>query len=117
MSFSSKVLPMSDQIPVSLHTANDIGGALSASLEQGGLILTEQQLGEDFFNLRTGLAGELFQKFVNYRARLAIVIPEPGKYGQRFAELAYEHRRHAAVRFFTSVEDAQRWIQIEIPQA
>ncbi|MDE2235039.1 MAG: DUF4180 domain-containing protein [Gammaproteobacteria bacterium] len=53
------------------------------------MILTAQQLGEDFFNLRTGLACELFQKCVNYRARLAIVIPDPGKYGQRFAELAY----------------------------
>jgi hypothetical protein len=31
------------------------------------------RLDERFFRLRTGLAGEIMQKFVNYRIRLAIV--------------------------------------------
>jgi hypothetical protein len=31
------------------------------------------RLDERFFHLRTGLAGEIMQKFVNYRIRLAIV--------------------------------------------
>jgi hypothetical protein len=31
------------------------------------------RLGERFFDLRTGVAGEIMQKFVNYRLRLAVV--------------------------------------------
>jgi hypothetical protein len=35
--------------------------------------LPASRLSDDFFELRTGLAGEIMQKFVNYRIRLAIV--------------------------------------------
>ncbi|NBE83243.1 DUF4180 domain-containing protein [Micromonospora rubida] len=31
------------------------------------------RLGEDFFSLGTGFAGEVMQKFVNYRLRLAVL--------------------------------------------
>ena len=39
----------------------------------GALALPKARLGEDFLKLRTGLAGAVIQKFVNYRVRLAIV--------------------------------------------
>jgi len=73
-------------------------------------VLTEEDLGPDFYDLKTGLAGELFQKVVNYRGRLAIVIRDPHAYGERFSELAYEHRRHAAVRFFEDQAQALQWL-------
>ena len=41
----------------------------SASL----VALPVERLHEDFFRLRTGVAGEFVQKFVTYRVRLAIV--------------------------------------------
>jgi hypothetical protein len=62
---------------VTLQSPKEISAALSVSLEHGGAVVTEQDLSPDFFNLRTGFAGELLQKFVNYRARLAIVLPDP----------------------------------------
>ena len=37
------------------------------------LVLPASRLGEDFLRLRTGVAGAIVQKFVNYRIRLAIV--------------------------------------------
>ena len=88
----------------------DIPDALSASVENGGLILDEQQLSPDFFDLRTGFAGELLQKFSNYRARLAIVVTDSSAYGSRFSELVYEHRSHPAVRFFGSAQLARQWL-------
>lgn len=63
-----------------------------------------------FFNLRTGFAGEMLQKFVNYRAKLAIVVADPQAHGERFAELVYEHQAHPHVRFFTSEADARSWL-------
>jgi hypothetical protein len=35
--------------------------------------LTPEQLGDEFFDLRTGRAGEIAQKFVQYRMGLAVV--------------------------------------------
>ena len=37
------------------------------------IILHEHQLSGDFFELGSGLAGEIVQKFVNYQMKLAIV--------------------------------------------
>lgn len=38
-----------------------------------GVIVGRERFREAFFDLRTGLAGEILQKFSNYRMRLAIV--------------------------------------------
>lgn len=99
-----------DDEPVAVRSVRDIGDVLSRCSAPTGLLLTEEQLGPDFYNLRTGLAGELFQKIVNYGGRLAIVIRDAGVYGERFGELAYEHRRHNAVRFFDDRAAAQQWL-------
>ena len=37
------------------------------------IILHEKHLHKDFFNLKTGLAGDILQKFSNYHVKLAIV--------------------------------------------
>jgi len=58
-----------------LARAGDVSDFISAAWEhQAGLVaIPVERLSEDFFHLRTGLAGEAIQKFVNYRIRLAIV--------------------------------------------
>jgi hypothetical protein len=88
----------------------DIAAALGAALENGGLLLDEAQLGAAFFDLRTGLAGEVLQRFSNYRVRLAIVIADARAHGNRFSELAYEHRTHRSVRFFELEQLARQWL-------
>jgi Domain of unknown function (DUF4180) len=93
-----------------IREPGDIAGALSIAMERGGLLMDETHLGPDFFDLRTGLAGEIFQRFTNYRVRLAIVVAEPEAYGPRFRELAYEHRAHDCVRFFASAQLARQWL-------
>ena len=95
---------------IAVRSFGDIASVLRGSLAPEGLVLTEEDLGPDFYDLKTGLAGELFQKVVNYRGRLAIVIRDPHAYGERFSELAYEHRRHAAVRFFEDQAQALQWL-------
>ena len=93
-----------------IFTPGDIGTALGESVERGGLVLDEKQLSAEFFDLRTGLAGEVLQKFTNYRARLAIVVADSNAYGNRFSELAYEHRTHRSVRFFATEQLARQWL-------
>ena len=93
-----------------IRSAADVSPALGLSLRHGGLIVTEANLCPEFFHLRTGFAGEMLQKFVNYRAKLAIVVADPQAHGERFAELVYEHQAHPQVRFFTSEADARSWL-------
>lgn len=94
-----------------ITSMNDITPAIEAAFVCNGLLLADADLGEEFFNLRTGLAGELFQKFVNFRLPLAVVIPHHSSHGDRFSELVHEHRSHPLVRFFPSTELAAEWLK------
>ena len=87
---------------------------LERSMSAGGkLMLEEQELGPEFFDLSSRIAGECMQKFVNYGQQLAIVISDPNSYSPSFRDLAREHQDHSAVRFFTSSAEAQEWLAIE----
>jgi hypothetical protein len=98
---------------LSIRSFGDISDALGACLGADGLILTEKDLAPEFFDLRTGLAGELFQKFINYQIRVAIVLADPEAYGERFSELAYEHRSHSMIRIVRSADEAKAWLETE----
>jgi hypothetical protein len=53
------------------HATDIIGEALGAAVEL--VVLPVERLGADFFTLSSRLAGEVLQKFVNYRLQLAVV--------------------------------------------
>lgn len=97
-------------LAVSIRSTADIADALQASLQHGGLLITEAELAPAFFELRSGLAGETLQKFVNYGARLAVVVTGWDSHGPRFRELMHEHERHPLIRFFVSEADACAWL-------
>jgi len=95
---------------VSIKTIGDISEILADCIGKQGLILSEKELARDFFDLRTGLAGELFQKFINYKIKVAIVVQDTQAYGERFAELAYEHKSHNMIRVVGSEDEAKGWL-------
>lgn len=95
---------------ISIRSFADISNAIGACIGAAGLILTENDLAQKFFDLRSGLAGELFQKFINYKVRIAIVLRDQSAYGERFAELAYEHSTHTMIRFVRSEDEAKVWL-------
>ena len=87
----------------------DTQGLLGAAYNLDGLILTETDPGTEFFRLGSGVAGELFQTFVNFCLPVAVVIADFSARGERFMELAFEHSRYAGVRFVHADADALRW--------
>ena len=109
MNEERKILVASDS-GISIRSFRDISDAIAACIEANGLIITEDDLAQEFFDLRSGLAGELFQKCTNYNVRLAIVLPSPEAYGERLSELAYEHRSHKIIRFVRSKDEAETWL-------
>jgi hypothetical protein len=95
---------------IAIRSMSDVSGAIGATFGAGGLILAESDLAPEFFDLKTGLAGELFQKFTNYRLRLALIVSEPERYGDRFSELAREHQSHANIRIVGTKDEATAWM-------
>jgi hypothetical protein len=95
---------------VAVRCLSDVAAAVGAAFGAAGLLLTENELSKEFFDLKSGIAGELFQKLENYQVRAAIVVPDPALYGERFTELAREHRTHNRVRILPSKDEAMRWL-------
>jgi hypothetical protein len=101
---------IASEINLSIQSIRDVSDALGAVYDADGLLLTESDLSPEFFDLRSGIAGELFQKFTNYQIHLALVVNNLEVYGERFGELAFEHRNHKLIRFFDSIETAKLWL-------
>lgn len=101
---------IASEVNLRILSIRDVSDALGAVYGASGLLLTETDLSPEFFDLRTGIAGELFQKFTNYQIHLAIVVNKLEVYGERFGELAFEHRNHKLIRFFDTLETAKSWL-------
>lgn len=70
------------------------------------IILHEKDITPLFFDLKTGMAGEILQKFSNYRVRLAI-IGDYGKYGsQSMKDFILESNKTRQVNFVNTLSEA-----------
>lgn len=98
---------------VALRAAGDVPGLIGAAYGLDGVLLREADLDPAFFDLRTGLLGELFQKCATYRLPVAFVVPDPAAHGERFTELAREHATHPQIRFFREEGTAWAWLRGE----
>ena len=71
-----------------------------------GIILYERNITPDFFDLQTRLAGEILQKFSNYRIRL-VIVGDWSKYTSRSLEaFICESNRGKTVNFSSSPNEA-----------
>jgi hypothetical protein len=77
----------------------------------GALLLDRAVLPAAFFDLRTGVAGELAQKLVNYGLRMAAVVPDLSAQPPRFREFAREANAGGQLRFFATRQEAVAWLE------
>lgn len=70
------------------------------------LILHEENITPDFFDLKTGIAGEILQKFSNYRMRLAIVGDFAPYQSKSIRDFIFESNKQGHINFVDSVEKA-----------
>ena len=70
------------------------------------LVLSEQQLDPAFFDLTTGLAGEVLQKFVNYRIALAIIGEFSRFESKSLHDFIRESNRGRSINFVESMSEA-----------
>lgn len=70
------------------------------------IILHQHQLFEEFFDLSTGAAGEILQKFSNYRVRLAVVGNFKDVKSKSLNDFIRESNRLGQINFCESLDDA-----------
>jgi len=72
------------------------------------VLLTTSQLAPEFFDLSSGLAGVVTQKFANYRLGLVVIGPPPSVVSESFEAFMIESNRGSSLAFVPDREAALR---------
>lgn len=70
------------------------------------IIVNKEALPEDFFQLNTGIAGDVLQKIVNYRFKVAFIGDYSGYTSKPLKDFFYEINRGNDLYFGPTMEDA-----------
>lgn len=70
------------------------------------IILHTKNISPLFFDLKSGIAGEVLQKFSNYRVRLAIAGDFSGYTAKSFVDFVRESNKVKQVNFVGTIEEA-----------
>ncbi len=103
---------LSDLKPGYISSERDILDVMGLFGEVGAslLLISDGALHPDFFDLSTGLAGEISLKLSTYRVKTAIVIDIESIPSQRFREWAGECNRGREIRFCAKLQVAEDWL-------
>ena len=92
-----------------LKSERDALDLISEAIQQGTkwILVPVERLEDDFFQLKTRLAGEIIQKFVTYKRRLVILGDISGHVAQSRAlkDFVYETNRGTQVWFLTDLQE------------
>ena len=83
-----------------------------ACVEQGAesMLLDAASCPDGFFDLSTGVAGDLLHRLSVYHLRLAVVVEDLTRYSRRFQEFAREANQGRQFRFFDTSQAAEEWL-------
>ncbi|MFR1906061.1 MAG: DUF4180 domain-containing protein [Clostridium neonatale] len=78
--------------------------------KQNYFCVEDTNVKEDFFNIKTRLAGMALQKFINYHVKVAVIIEDEEVYNYRFKEMIMEANKGNNFRTFKNIAEAESWI-------
>lgn len=92
-----------------IHNAQDALEILVNCAYQGAhkIIIHATQLISDFFDLKTGIAGEILQKVSTYQLQVAIVGDFSQYTSKSLRDFMFESNKMGRVNFVSSVEEAR----------
>jgi Domain of unknown function (DUF4180) len=70
------------------------------------IILREKNITSDFFDLKTGIAGEILQKFSNYHVSLAIIGDFSKYQSKSIKDFSYESNKLGHINFVATITEA-----------
>jgi hypothetical protein len=71
------------------------------------IILHAENIIADFFELKTGIAGDILQKFSTYNVQLAIVGDFSKYTSKSLKDFIFESNKHGRINFVNSTEEAK----------
>lgn len=112
----SYIIPSPDFV-LTLDNVNDLLSDCY-SITRALILLREQNVSAEFFDLSTRVAGEILQKFTNYSVRSVLVVKTFEGKSDRFIEMASESTRKAeralsgagGFGVFTDENEAAKWL-------
>lgn len=88
------------------QSALDFMTAVSYETGFDKIVINKSAIAEEFFDLKTRLAGEILQKFINYRFKLAIVGDFSIYTSKSLKDFIYESNKGTSIFFVSSEEEA-----------
>jgi hypothetical protein len=82
-------------------------------IEEGAasILLDEASLPAGYFDLSSGLLGELLHKTSTYRIPVAIVVQDPKRYSANFQSFLQEANQGNSIRSFATKKAAIQWLE------
>jgi len=72
------------------------------------IIIHEKNIISDFFNLTTGIAGEILQKFSTYNLQIAIIGDYSKFTSKSLKDFIFESNKYGPIIFVNSIEEAYK---------
>ena len=94
---------------VVINTAQDAVELLGNCRYQGAdrIIISKDQIIPEFFDLKTGIAGEVLQKFSNYQVQVAIIGDYSSFTSKSLKDFIFESNKGNLVGFVGSIDEAK----------
>ena len=100
------ILSSDDIVITDVQSALDLMATVRYTTNCNHLILDKSAICDEFFDLKTRLAGEILQKFVNYQFKLAITGDFSVYPSESLRAFIYECNNGNAIFFLPSSEEA-----------
>jgi len=100
------VVSSSEILIKDVQTALDLMATVHYETGCDRFILDKSLLSESFFDLKTRLAGDVLQKFINYRAKIAIIGDFSGYSSKSLQDFIYECNKGNDIFFLPTEQQA-----------
>lgn len=89
-----------------VQSALDLMATVRYETACGLIVINQSLLAKEFFDLKTGLAGEILQKFINYRVKIAIIGDFSGYSSQSLKDFIFECNKGNDIFFLSTEQEA-----------
>ncbi|RAT96994.1 DUF4180 domain-containing protein [Brevibacillus sp. Leaf182] len=96
----------SEVLIIDVQSALDLIATVHYEADSNRIIINKSLINESFFDLKTRLAGEILQKFINYRVKVAIVGDFSVYTSKSLKDFIYESNNGNDIFFLPTEEQA-----------
>ena len=100
------VIESSDILINEPQDALDLMATIMHMYDCNRIVISESSITKSFFDLKTGIAGEILQKFSNYQTKLAIVGDFSNYNSKSLRDFIFESNKGSQVFFLSDEEEA-----------